>query len=257
VTTPTVDKRAQVQTLLTDILRLMEYPARLDFKEMPDGGIGVAMHFEGELPNISAGRRGPLVDGLQFLVNKCVNRPNTERCWVSLGVNEFPEVRTDKPPEGQKKAEPPAPPASAPQQKAPPPKGQPAAVKGAQASAPKTPVTGKPAQAPARPAAAAQEPRRPEARREPDERSLPVAEDPAWTALGRALAEKSARHGRYYGLMLLSPDNRARLLAAGQGVAGTSLKVEGEGCWRRLTYVPEKPVLMPKKQVMPDYDEEE
>ena len=34
-------------------------------------------------------------------------------------------------------------------------------------------------------------------------------------------------------------------------------KVEGEGHWRRLVLLPEKPAAIPKKQVMPDYDDEE
>ena len=40
-----VEKQQQVEKLLTDILRLMEFPARLDFKDLSDGSLAVAMHF--------------------------------------------------------------------------------------------------------------------------------------------------------------------------------------------------------------------
>src|SRR5438132_1092745 len=76
----------------------MEYPARLDFKDAEDGSLAVAMHFTGETPQgIAAGKKSYLVDSLQFLLNKCINRPNTERRWVSLGVGGFPEPRANKP----------------------------------------------------------------------------------------------------------------------------------------------------------------
>jgi hypothetical protein len=85
-------KRPQVETLLGDVFKLMEYPAKLDFKDMPDGSLGVAVHFEGgELPGITPGKRSYLVDCVQFWLNKVVNRPNVPRRWVNLGVNAFPD----------------------------------------------------------------------------------------------------------------------------------------------------------------------
>src|SRR4051812_25436122 len=87
-------KRSQAETLLTDMLRLMDYPAKLDFKDMPDGGIGVAVHFEGEYPGVAPGKKSFLMESLQFLVNKVVNRPQTEKRWVTLGLGAFPEVRS-------------------------------------------------------------------------------------------------------------------------------------------------------------------
>lgn len=219
------DKRPQVEALLGDVFKLMDYPAKLDFKDMPDGSLGVAVHFEGVCPGITPGKRSYLVDCVQFWLNKVVNRPNVPRRWVNLGVNAFPELR--QPAHGREQA----------------------AV---------APVAEKRVEAPKRLAAPVARPSAPPpARRAVDERSLTPAADPVMTAAGKLLAEKSAKHGRYYGVMLLSPDARALMLKAADGVKGVTAKAEGEGHWRRLVMVPEKPVLIPKKQVMPDYDDGE
>ena len=240
------DKRPQVETLLGDVFRLMEYPAKLDFKDMPDGSLGVAVHFEGELPGITPGKRSYLVDCVQFWLNKVVNRPNVPRRWVNLGVDSFPEPRMP----GQPRE--PAPPSSAPT--------QPVREKRAEApqatERPRRPEQKKPepprASTPAPPV-------RHEQRRgkEPDERTLTPAADPAFTAAGKLLAAKSARHGRLYGVMLLTPEARSLMLKAADEVKGVTAKVEGEGHWRRFVLVPEKPAAIPKKSVMPDYDDEE
>lgn len=248
VLAPPPDKRAQVEALLTDVFRLMEYPARLEFKDMPDGSLGVAVFFEGELPGITAGKRSYLVDCVQFWLNKVVNRPNVPRRWVNLGVDAFPEARMPGQPREPKE------PAPAPVQAAAP--AAPAAKRPprAQAAAP-APAAAKVA-APARattPAAPVQQQRR----RDGDERSLSPAADPALTAVGKLLAEKSAKHGRLYGVMLLTPDARALMLKAADGVKGVTAKAEGEGHWRRLVLVPEKLTVITKKQVMPDYDDED
>lgn len=221
------DKRPQVETLLGDVLKLMDYPAKLDFKDMPDGSLGVAVHFEGAFPGITPGKRSYLVDCVQFWLNKVVNRPNVPRRWVNLGVNAFPELR--QPAHGREQA------AVAPLEKR--------------------------VEAPKRPAAPVAKPSAPPPARRPretvDERTLSPVADPAMTAAGKLLAEKAAKHGRYYGVMLLSPDARALMLKAADGVKGVTAKVEGEGHWRRLVMVPDKPTPIPKKQVMPDYDDGE
>ena len=90
-----------------------------------------------------------------------------------------------------------------------------------------------------------------------DERTLTGAIDPAMTAAGKLLAEKSAKHGRLYGVMLLTPDQRSLMLKAADAVKGVTAKAEGEGHWRRLVLVPEKLTVISKKQVMPDYDDED
>lgn len=238
---PGPDKREQVEVLLRDMLRLMDYPAKLEFKDMSDGGLGVAVHFEGELPGITPGKRSYLVDCMQFLVNKVVNRPNTPRRWVSLGTNAFPEPRPERPA-----------PAAAPVAEAAAP--VPSAPKAPRAEKAQAPVpSAKPAPAPAKNKDAP----RPSAPREADEAALDVPADPVWTKLGQSLADKSARLGRTYAVMLVSPENRARLLAAAAGVKGVTVKAQGEGHWRRVAYVPDKLTPLPKKHVMPDYDDEE
>ena len=83
------------------------------------------------------------------------------------------------------------------------------------------------------------------------------AADPLMTTAAKLLAEKSAKHGRLYGVMLLTPDQRALMLKAADEVKGVSAKAEGEGHWRRLVLVPDKLTVISKKQVMPDYDDEE
>lgn len=241
------DKRPQVETLLGDVFKLMEYPAKLDFKDMPDGSLGVAVHFEGELPGITAGKRSYLVDCVQFWLNKVVNRPNVPRRWVNLGVDAFPEPRMPGQPREPRetaapapvhpersRGEPPAPPSAPQREKLPPQK---------RADQP--------------PRAATPTPQQQRRGGQTDERTLTPAPDPAFTAAGKLLAEKSAKHGRLYGVMLLTPEARALMLKAADGVKGVTAKAEGEGHWRRLVLTPEKLTVISKKQVMPDYDDED
>jgi predicted RNA-binding protein Jag len=239
------DKRPLVEALLTDIFRLMDYPVTLDFKDLSDGSLGVAVHVTGEQPGITPGKKSFLVDSVQFLVNKAVNRPNVPRRWINLGINGFPEPRPERPqPAAQAPAAPkasaPAAPvvASAPR----PPKGEPRKdeKKGALERARDE----------------AKE-RKPQSGREADEASMSVTPDAAWTAVAKALAEKSARLGRPYGVMLMTAEDRARLIQAAAGVKGVTVKAEGEGHWRRVAFKPEKLTPMPKKSVMPDYGDDE
>jgi len=76
------------------------------------------------------------------------------------------------------------------------------------------------------------------------------------SAAGKLLAEKSAKLGRVYAVMALSADQRALMLQAADAVKGQKTKAEGEGHWRRVTFTPDKLTVIPKKQVMPDYDDE-
>jgi len=242
------DKRAQTEAVLQDLLRLMGYPARLDFKDAADGGLSVAMHFDADAPFAQPGKRSFVIDSMQFLLNKVVNRPNTEKRWISLGVGAHPEPRP---------ARPQTPPAAvavaavaavaAPRNSAP--------ANGASAPRHATPANGGPA-APAprgrpQPVAAASRPA------PPDEASVEVKADPLMAKLGVQLAEKSARHGRFLGVMLLDNDDRARLVQAGKGVKGQSVRVEGEGYNRRVVFAPDSPAPMPKKSALPVLDLEE
>lgn len=227
-----VARQAQVKALLEGVFERMEAPATLEFKDLADGSMGVAVQFSGEPPQgVVAGKKSYFVDSLQFLVNKCVNRPNTARKWVSLGVGSFPEPRLPKP-QGQPQPQVPAPAAAA----APP---------QARANAPKA-AAAKPA-----PVAKAAPPPKPQ---EPDEKALEVKADPAMTKLGKALVEKAVKFGKPYGVLMLSADDRARLLKAAKG-DGATVKAEGEAHLRRLAIVPAKVTPMPKKNAMPVDDE--
>jgi len=229
--------RVEAEALLEGLFRLMDYPARLDFKDLPDGALGVAVHFEGELPGVQPGKRSYLVDCIQFLVNKAVNRPNLPRRWVNLGVDAFPEPRGQGP--GPRQPEPSgAAPASAP---------SPVAAAAPAARAP----------APARAARNPQPARAAPPKAPPPPEAPAVAEDPTWTRLGQSLAERSARLGRVYGVMLLSSDDRVRLQRAAQGVAGVNAKLEGDGHWRRVVLTPPTVTPLVKKHVMPDWDDDE
>ena len=72
----------------------------------------------------------------------------------------------------------------------------------------------------------------------------------------RALAEKSAKLGRIYGLAGMKVEQRAQTLKAVDGVAGLSAKVEGEGRGRRVVLTPDKIAPMPKR-VLPGHDDDE
>jgi predicted RNA-binding protein Jag len=255
VATPAVDtKRTQSEALLADVFKLMDYPAKLEFKDMSDGSLGVAVHFDGELPGITPGKRSYLVDCVQFWLNKVVNRPNVPRRWVNLGINAFPEARMPGQPREAAPQAPASAPASAPAAGAAAPVSAPAPKQQQQGKREReNPKDAKPRPStPAQPVAQA-----PKRGRETDERTLTPAADPALSAAGKLLAEKSAKLGRVYGVMGLTADQRALMLKAAEGVKGVTGKAEGEGHWRRLVMVPEKLTVILKKQVMPDYDDEE
>ncbi len=233
---PGAEKRVQVEKLLTDILKLMDFPAKLDFQDAADGGIAVAVHFQGEVPASPPGKRNYLIDSIQFLVNKVVNRPNTEKRWVSLGIGAFPEAKPVAAP----------PPVAAAAQARAPKQHNGHHIGQAQAQTPA------PAQAHARPSTPPRS-----SKREPLENTLEVAADPVLEALGKMLAEKSAKFGRHYAVTMMGVEDRARLLKATASVKGVTANAEGEDYLRRVLFVPAKPTAMPKKQVMPDYPDDD
>ena len=230
---PGEDKRVVAQRTLTELLALMDVPATLDIKDATDGGLSVAVQLGVEVPGVAAGRRSHFVDALQFLVNKLVNRPGTERRWVSLAVGGHPEPRGTKSQKPPAREQPVAPAAS------PAPARPPAPL----------PKVGRPPRE--------QMPRGkgPAAPSEADERSLAAPEDALLEKAARALAEKSAQLGRYYALVTLSADERAQVMRGSAGVAGTQLSAEGEGRNRRVLFTPEKPAPMPKRSLPVDDDE--
>jgi predicted RNA-binding protein Jag len=221
------DKRAWAEEVLGELLRLTGLRARLEVKEIaPAQGaptLSVALFPEEEMAGLHPGKRSPLVESIQFLANKIVNR-GPEKKWITIGVGSHPEPRPPAP-----KGAPP-PPSS---------RAQPRAV------AP-------PVVRPERAEKATSE-RAPEL----DESALEVDADPLLESAGRALAEKASLTGRLYAVAPMKPEDRARLFRAGRGVTGASVKVEGEGRHRRVVFVPANPKPMPKKSTMPDYDIED
>jgi predicted RNA-binding protein Jag len=241
------DTRARVERLLTDILGLMGYPARLEFQDASDGSLAVALHFEaGPPPGVENGRRSQVVDSLQFLLNKMLHRPGLERRWVLLGAGVFPEPRPRKEPQA------PAPAAAGTNGAAAP---RPPAPTKAQAPAPA------PAHAPARPPARAAAPAAaapaPAKRSEADERQVEVGEDAALKEAARQLAGKAASLGRFYAIAAMKLEDRARVLKAVEGVAGVAVAGEGEGRCRRVVFTPEKPAPLPRRLLVPDDDEDD
>ncbi|MFL5347541.1 MAG: hypothetical protein ACJ8AT_22370 [Hyalangium sp.] len=237
------DTRGRVERLLTDILGLMGYPARLEFQDASDGSLAVALHFEaGAPPGVENGKRSQVVDSLQFLLNKMLHRPGLERRWVLLGAGVLPEPRPRKEPQ---------PPAPAPAASAAPAPRPPAPPK-AQAPAPApAPANAKAARAPA-PAAA------PPARRtDSDERTVEVSEDAVLKEAARQLAGKSASLGRFYAIAAMKLEDRARVLKAVEGVTGVAVAGEGEGRCRRVVFTPDKPAPLPRKLLLPDDDEDD
>jgi predicted RNA-binding protein Jag len=212
------DRPARAASVLRELLRLADVPATLDVKDGPDGGISIAVALGTELPGVALGRRGTFVDALQFLVNKLTHRPGSERRWVSLGLGEHPAPRVQRPTR------------------------PPAEGNGA-------PRVSSPARAVSQPSGTAPALEHPPAPRVsvPEEPSVSVSEDPELTLAARAMAEASATTGRFYAVVALSADDRARILRAIESVAGVRAAVEGEGRLRRLVLAPERPMPMPKK----------
>ncbi len=241
--------RARVEKLLTDILGLMGFPARLDFKDASDGSLSVALHFQGEPPpGVDTGKRSQVVDSLQFLLNKMLHRPGAERRFVLVGAGAHPEPRSERLKREQAAAQ-----AAPPAQQAP-------AQAPAPAPAPRQPKPARGQQAPAQPQAKApaqQQAKAPARSGEADERTLDVAEDAALREVARKLAEKSASMGRVYALVTLKQDDRARVMKAVEGIAGVKVSCEGEGRNRRVVFTPEKPAPLPKRSMLPDDDEDE
>lgn len=239
------DTRARVERLLTDILGLMGYPARMEFQDASDGSLAVALHFEASSPpGVENGKRSQVVDSLQFLLNKMLHRPGAERRWVLLGAGVFPEPRPRKEPQAAVAA--PGPNGAAAQRPPAPPKA-PAAPAPAPAAPP--PKAARPAPAPA----AAPPPRRAEG----DERTVEVTEDAILKEAARQLAGKSASLGRFYAIAAMKLEDRARVLKAVEGVAGVAVTGEGEGRCRRVVFTPAKPAPLPRRLLLPDDDEDD
>ena len=221
---PSPERLEQATKVIREILGCMGIEAVLDAKDTAEGGISIAVQLEGEPTTAQPGRRSHVSDALQFLANKIVNRPGTERRWISLGIGGHPEPRT-------RTARPKKPAAPAP----PPPTTAPLA---ARHSAPNGPAPGL------------------SGVRLEEESTVQVSEDAALTLAVQQLARKTSELGRFYAVGNMSRDDRARVLHAVREIAGLQVIAEGEGRLRRLVFNPEKPAPLPKK-VLHDYDDEE
>jgi len=231
---PTVEEAVK---MLGETFTHMGYAARFDAKEAEDGSISVAVQLDGALPGPVAGKRGSVLEAVQYLVNKRLNRSPEVRRWINLGLDEHPAPRGDKATKGA--AQPPAAPA-------------PAAHAPAAPAAPASTA----APAPARSAAPRAQPQRPARAAAPGEAKLEVAADAQLAESARALAESAGRLGRTYALLGMGAEDRARVLQAVQGVAGMTARAEGEGRNRRVAMLPDKPTPMPRQR-LPGYDEAE
>ena len=214
------ERRAQAVAVLEQLLRSMDLPATLDTRDLPDGSLSIAVTPGAELPGVAPGRRTPLGDALQYLVNKLVNKPGQERRWIAVGIGAHPEPR------GAKAPRPP--------------------------SAPAPMMNGNGVAQAARPAPAAARPSSPARPAEVDERTLVTEEDPALDAAARSLAERSASSGRIYAVATLGSSERGRLLKAADAVEGVSARAEGEGRLRRVVLTPDKVVPMPRQRLPVD-----
>lgn len=226
------EKRAEVEQVLGELLRLSGFEARLELADVPDGSVSVAIHFA-ELPaGVQAGRRTPFMEALQFIANKLANKPGTaERRWVALGAQGHPPPRQAPKAKAAKGPVPPPPATPSPATAA-----QPAQGTGAVAHGGKPGRAGKAG--------------------EPDERTLEVTPDPALAAEAQRLAEASARYGRFYALLPLTVEDRARMVQASAQVPGVRVSCEGEGRHRRVVFRPDTPQPLPRR-TLPDYDEDD
>jgi len=215
------DRQAQAMAVLEQLLRTMDVPATLDARELPDGSISISVVPGVELAGVGVGRRSPLGDALQYLVNKLMNKPGQERRWIAIGVGGHPEPRGPKPPRA-----PAAPAAMLTNGNAPAPAARPVAT-------------------PPRAAAVSRA-------AEVDERTLVTEEEPALDTAARALAERSVSSGRVYALVTLGALERGRVLKAADAVEGVSARAEGDGRLRRVVLTPDKVVPMPRQRLPVD-----
>lgn len=204
------DHREVATSFLRTVFKLMDYPAQLDFKDMEDGALGVSLHFDSEPPGIRAGKRTHLVDCIQFILNKAVNRPSVPRRWINLDVDRFPELKSPK--NGVR----PASVASAPESATPRTK-----------ASPPSPL-------------ATQE-------------DVVVTEDPNWTKVSIALAQKVVALNAPIAVMMHGAEDPARAMKAIQGIAGVRVDAEGAGAWRRLVF---RPTAAPSRPKPVDDDED-
>jgi predicted RNA-binding protein Jag len=220
---PPVDKRAWATRVVGEILEHMGVKPQLEVKDAADGGISIAVQLAAEVPGVQVGKRSPVVDALQFLANKLVNRPGSERRWISIGIGGHPEPRVR---EGKRPPEQPA-------ATAPAPRAAPVKSANGRGAAP-TPARLSP---------------------EDDEGALQPSEDGALNESVKSVAEKSSSLGRFFAIVGMKREDRARVLRAVQGMAGLRVSAEGTGRNRRVVFSPINPA--PARSSLPIPEEEE
>lgn len=86
----TADRSAKSKEILGEILRLMGVEAKLEAKEEGDHiAIAVTASKEGEEMGLRAGHRTQVLDALQVVLNRALNRQNEPRRFVSVDVGDF------------------------------------------------------------------------------------------------------------------------------------------------------------------------
>jgi hypothetical protein len=197
------------------MLQRMGVNPRLDIKDGADGGISIAVHLDADVPGVQAGKRSHVLDALQFLANKIVNRPGSERRWISIGVGGHPEPRVR---EARKAPDAPPPPA--------------ATTSPAPRPAPAKTANGRPA-SPTKPL-------------DEDETSVQPSDDAELSAAARNIAKRASADGRFFAILGMKREDRARVLRAVEGVAGVKASAEGIGRNRRVVFTPDNPAPPPK-----------
>ncbi len=220
---PPVDKRAWATRVVGEILEHMGVKPHLEVKDAADGGISIAVQLAAEVPGVQVGKRSPVVDALQFLANKLVNRPGSERRWISIGIGVHPEPRVR---EAKRPPEPPTAGASAP--RAPPVKSS-----NGRGTAPAPP----------------------KALPDDDEAAVQPSDDGELADSVRSVAERSGSLGRFFAIVGMKREDRARVLRAVQGMPGVKVSAEGTGRNRRVVFSPLNPA--PTKSSLPIPEEEE
>ena len=88
--TATADRSARTKEILGEILRLMGLQATLEAKEDGDHiAVAITASKEGEEMGLRAGHRTQVLDALQVVLNRAVNRANEPRRFVSVDVGDF------------------------------------------------------------------------------------------------------------------------------------------------------------------------
>ncbi len=94
---PLDNKKAEALAFLSEFFQQLQRPVDFECVDLSDGTLGVNVKTEPEFFEASKGQRGQVLESLQFLVNKSVNKSGVRR-WVTLGLNATPVPRGAKKP---------------------------------------------------------------------------------------------------------------------------------------------------------------